>query len=196
LSFRPENRTATEQDEFAKFVRRVETDPALVLNLRGTIMIGYPDFEDRGSPYLDSDVRRFIRGLYDRIPQLLYYFADCPDADSIVGCIAAHSRDADITSLDDGTIVLPINYFHILVALVFHVDKAATFARGVGDDLVKLRGHLRSLDPGVRDMLTTLLIDEDPDRTLGDLIGLLEPGCVIFDEVDSETGFDEDDAPP
>ena len=145
------------------------------------MMIVYPDFGDKGNPYLESDVRRFLRGFYDRVPHLLYYLTDTPDAASMIACAAAHSRDADIISLEDRTIAIPINHLHTLVALIFLVHKAAIFARSVRDDPSKLRGHLRSLDPSVRDMLTTVLLDkEDSDRTVGDAIGLLPPDFIII----------------
>jgi len=183
LSFSPQHRTVVEQDGFAAFTARVDADAKLARSQRGTIAIVYPDFGDKGSPYLDSGVRTFLRGFYDRIPHLLYYLADIPDAASITGCVAAHSRDADVISLKDGSIALPINHLYILVTLIFLFHKAALFARRVGDDPGKLRGHLRGLHPAVRDMLTTVLLDGgDSDQTVGETLSVLPPGFVIYPE--------------
>lgn len=166
-----ENRTDVVADNLANRLAEIERDsPAKIRIMRSTVAITFPDDEHPGSPYLDPEVRRFVRGLYERIPHLLYFLAADIDwaGGAFVGCAAAHSPDEGVTEGPDGSVLVAVGY-EMILGLMACFQAATIFAHRMGDDPQFLLAHLRDTGPTVRQALTAVVLDPDLASTNRDL---------------------------
>lgn len=155
--FAPEERTEATLDNFGEQMGLLAEQKADARMLRGTCFISYPD-ERPDSPILDPEVRRFLRGLYERAPHLLYFLADAPEGEALNQCAAAHAPDSAVVPSGDGGWVVAIDMRTIPVVLQ-RIQAAAIFARRMGDDPRVLLGLFRSLEEPLRDAFEAVVLD-------------------------------------
>jgi hypothetical protein len=156
--FTRENRIDATLDRFGELMGEIELKPARARMLRGTVVVSFPVEEHEDSPLLDPEVRRFLRGLYDRIPHLLYYLADAPAGAAMLACVAAHAPDDAVTATDDGGIGVAIDE-RVVIPLLACAQSAALAALRLGDDPHVLLGHFRALDSKLAVALTEVVLD-------------------------------------
>ena len=159
--FSRENRTEATADQFATVIREIEGDPAKVRLLRGTAAVTFPDEEHTGSPYADAEVRRFVRGLYDRVPHLLFYLSESTAAGSMLGCAAAHAPPDAVSEAANGDIGVRLDE-RTVPHLAARARAAASFARQMGVEPTTMLGHFRPLEPDLREALTAVVLGTDP----------------------------------
>lgn len=147
-TFSRENMTIATLDRFGENMRKIRARRDDTRMLRGCVAISFPDEEYEDSPYAYPDVRRFVRGLYDRVPWLLYYLVESPQAASVLGCLAAHAPDDGVHLSDEGGIAVQLDA-PVVAALLVCVHEAVELAREVGDDPRFLLAHARGLPAAV-----------------------------------------------
>jgi hypothetical protein len=111
---------------------QVGSDPHEARRWQGTISLTFSEFEDRGPPYLDPAVRRFLRTLYERVPHLPYFLIDEPLAGSLLAFLSVHGPEAATTVGASGVQVAPTE--DAVGALVEHMTATAAFAASIDDD--------------------------------------------------------------
>jgi hypothetical protein len=157
--FAPEERTDATLDNFGEQMRMLAQRKVESRMLRGTCSIGYPD-ERPDSPILDPEVRRFLRGLYERVPHLLYFLSDAPAGDALTQCAAAHAPDEAVVPHGDGSWRVAVDMRTIPV-LLQRIQAAAIFARRMEDDPRVLLGLFRTQEEPLRNAFEAVLLDPE-----------------------------------
>jgi hypothetical protein len=157
--FAPEERTDATLDNFGEQMSLLAKRKIDARMLRGTCFIVYPD-ERPDSPILDPEVRRFLRGLYERVPHLLYFLADVPEGDALTQCAAAHAPDAAVVPRGDGTWGVAVD-MRMIPMLLQRIQAAAIFARHMGDDPRVLLGLFRAQERPLREAFEAVVLDPE-----------------------------------
>jgi hypothetical protein len=123
---------AAETKLFEDALAHVGRDPEEARSWQGALVLTFSEYEDRGPPYVDPSVRRFLRALYARVPHLPYFLVDDPLAGALMAFLSVHGPEEATTVGPDDVDVATSR--EALEALVEHMIATAAFASTVGDD--------------------------------------------------------------
>jgi len=153
LSIPAESVRARDTASLEAMVQKIGGNPEQAREFQGTIALGFPDFEARGSAFVTREVRAYVRAAHERIPHLFYFLVHETPAAAIMGFLAAYAPDASVSLSPKGnTQVNPTP--ELLLTLSDHLTNAAAFALQVADDGSGIVQRLvQPMEPHYRDVL-------------------------------------------
>lgn len=153
-----ENRNAATINRMAELFEGIGMDPKKARTLRSTMALTFPDreFAEDESPLLDRGVQTYLRGLFDRIPYLMYFLSDASEHVVVLEVAAAYAPDALIRR-PQGGIAAALSP-QILRTLANLLRNAAEFAVRQGEPREIVLGHLNTIPAEMRERVRMMVL--------------------------------------
>jgi hypothetical protein len=132
-------------DEWADSLTAVSSDRRMARDFRGTCYWSFGDADEGWQPELtDPQVGAFVRGLFERVPHLLYFLHEGKNGDAAMSVILGAFVPENQVRMPDGALGFRVEARGMSVLMRLFRD-AADFAEQMGDARSVVLTHLESL---------------------------------------------------
>jgi hypothetical protein len=136
-------------DQWADNLMALSANPATARSFRGTCVLTFGDLDGGWQPeFTDPQVGAFVRGLFERIPHLLYFLYEGTKVDTTMAIILGAFAPEDKVRLPDGRLGFRTSSRTMSVVTQL-LREAADFAERIGEPRSIVLAHLETLPPQI-----------------------------------------------